>query len=38
VRTGYGTKAEKESQGKLGAAVVCDDLRQAANWILKDSV
>jgi D-glycero-D-manno-heptose 1,7-bisphosphate phosphatase len=38
VRTGYGAKAEKESPGKLGAAVVCDNLRQAANWILTDSV
>ena len=37
VRTGYGAEAEKESQGKLGEAIVCDDLRQAAKWILKDA-
>jgi D-glycero-D-manno-heptose 1,7-bisphosphate phosphatase len=37
VRTGYGAEAEKESQAKLGAAIVCDDLRQAAKWIVKDS-
>jgi len=38
VRTGYGAEAERESAGKLGNAVVCDDLRQAAAWIVKDSV
>jgi D,D-heptose 1,7-bisphosphate phosphatase len=37
VRTGYGAEAERESGGKLGNAVVCDDLRQAAAWIVKDS-
>lgn len=37
VRTGYGAEAEKESPGKLGSAIVCDDLRQAADWILKDA-
>ena len=37
VRTGYGAETEKESSGKLEKAVVCDNLRQAAEWIVKDS-
>jgi D-glycero-D-manno-heptose 1,7-bisphosphate phosphatase len=37
VRTGYGAEAEREFREKLGNAIVCDDLRQAAAWIMKDS-
>ncbi len=35
VRTGYGGGVEKESPGKIARAVVVDDLRGAAEWILK---
>jgi D-glycero-D-manno-heptose 1,7-bisphosphate phosphatase len=35
VRTGYGAKTERESQTDLKDAVVCDDLAQAAQWILQ---
>ena len=34
VRTGYGAEWEKRAAGKLGAAVVVDDLPAAARWIL----
>jgi len=34
VRTGYGAELERESAGKLGSAVVVDDLPAAASWIL----
>jgi D-glycero-D-manno-heptose 1,7-bisphosphate phosphatase len=34
VRTGYGAELERESAGKLAAAVVVDDLSAAAEWIL----
>jgi len=34
VRTGYGAELERQSADKLGAAVVVDDLRAAAEWIL----
>jgi D-glycero-D-manno-heptose 1,7-bisphosphate phosphatase len=34
VRTGYGAELERSSPGKLGAVVVVDDLRSAAEWIL----
>ena len=34
VRTGYGAELERTSGGRLGAAVVVDDLQAAANWIL----
>lgn len=35
VRTGYGADAERAAAGKLGAAVVVDDLPAAADWILR---
>ncbi len=34
VRTGYGRQTELENAGRLGAAVVVDDLAAAAQWIL----
>jgi D-glycero-D-manno-heptose 1,7-bisphosphate phosphatase len=34
VRTGYGAELEHRSAGKLGAAVIVDDLAAAAAWIL----
>jgi D-glycero-D-manno-heptose 1,7-bisphosphate phosphatase len=34
VRTGYGTKTEREAAGKLDGALVVNDLSAAANWIL----
>jgi D-glycero-D-manno-heptose 1,7-bisphosphate phosphatase len=34
VRTGYGAELERSSPGKLGSAVVVDDLLAAAEWIL----
>lgn len=36
VRTGYGAKAEQKNGGKLGEAVVVDNLEEAAEWILKE--
>lgn len=36
VRTGYGAELERESGGRLGDAVVVDDLRAGADWILGD--
>jgi D-glycero-D-manno-heptose 1,7-bisphosphate phosphatase len=33
VRTGYGTELERASAGRLGAAIVVDDLSAAADWI-----
>ena len=36
VRTGYGTRTEREAAGKLDRAIVVDDLSAAAEWILKD--
>src|SRR5262249_13903409 len=38
VRTGYGAELERSSPGKVASAVVADDLRAAAEWILKDSL
>jgi D-glycero-D-manno-heptose 1,7-bisphosphate phosphatase len=38
VRTGYGAETERESSGKLGNAMVWDGLREAADWIVRDSV
>jgi D-glycero-D-manno-heptose 1,7-bisphosphate phosphatase len=35
VRTGYGAELERSSAGKLGAAVVVNDLPAAADWILR---
>jgi len=35
VRTGYGAKMEREYVGKLGQAVVVDELAAAAQWILQ---
>ncbi len=37
VRTGYGAGVETASAGKLGAAVIVDDLASAADWILSDA-
>jgi D-glycero-D-manno-heptose 1,7-bisphosphate phosphatase len=37
VRTGYGAETEKKAPGKLGSAIVCDDLGQAADWIVRDA-
>jgi D-glycero-D-manno-heptose 1,7-bisphosphate phosphatase len=34
VRTGYGAELERTSIAKLASAVVVDDLRQAADWII----
>lgn len=34
VRTGYGATTEREAGGQLRDAVVMDDLRAAADWIL----
>jgi D-glycero-D-manno-heptose 1,7-bisphosphate phosphatase len=34
VRTGYGAELERQSAGRLGAAVIVDDLAAAAAWIL----
>jgi D-glycero-D-manno-heptose 1,7-bisphosphate phosphatase len=36
VRTGYGAELERTEAGKLGSAVVVDDLAAAADWILQD--
>ena len=35
VRTGFGKKVEEANQGRLGAALVVDDLAAAARWILQ---
>jgi D-glycero-D-manno-heptose 1,7-bisphosphate phosphatase len=35
VRTGYGAQTEREAGGKLGAALVVEDLAAAAAWILR---
>lgn len=35
VRTGYGGKFERENAGRLGGAVIVDDLPGAARWILE---
>jgi D-glycero-D-manno-heptose 1,7-bisphosphate phosphatase len=37
VRTGYGAKLERTEPDKLARAVIVDDLRGAAEWILKCS-
>jgi D-glycero-D-manno-heptose 1,7-bisphosphate phosphatase len=37
VRTGYGAKFEKSDPGVARSAVVVDDIRVAADWILKQS-
>jgi D-glycero-D-manno-heptose 1,7-bisphosphate phosphatase len=34
VRTGYGAKTEQDYPGKLGAALVVDDLPTAAAWVI----
>lgn len=34
IRTGYGTKVERESPREISHAIVVDDLRGAAEWIL----
>ena len=34
VRTGYGAQWERDAAGKLGQAVIVDDLPTAAEWIL----
>lgn len=34
LRTGYGAELERNSPGKLGSAVVVDDLPAAADWIV----
>ena len=36
VRTGYGAELERNSPDVLAPAVVLDDLRAAADWILRD--
>lgn len=36
VRTGYGRELERTAGGKLGNAVVVEDLSGAAEWILRD--
>jgi D-glycero-D-manno-heptose 1,7-bisphosphate phosphatase len=36
VRTGYGAEIERESPGKISAAVVVDGLPEMAEWILKN--
>lgn len=35
VRTGYGAELERTARDRLGSAVVVDDLRAAADWILR---
>ena len=37
VRTGYGTKTERESADKLCNAIVIDNLPAAADWILRSA-
>jgi len=37
VRTGYGSRVELEQAGRLGPALVVDDLPAAAKWILAQS-
>jgi D-glycero-D-manno-heptose 1,7-bisphosphate phosphatase len=37
VRTGYGAEIERGQPGRLGSAVVVDDLPGAARWILEDA-
>jgi len=37
VRTGYGAELERTAPGDLTRAVVVDDLRSAADWILADA-
>jgi len=37
VRTGYGAQFEREAGGKLGDAIVVNDLAAAAEWILGQS-
>ena len=34
VRTGYGKESEQQAAGKLGSAIVVDDLRAAVDWII----
>jgi D-glycero-D-manno-heptose 1,7-bisphosphate phosphatase len=38
VRTGYGAEAERRDRVKLRDAAVVDDLRAAAEWIVRDKV
>jgi len=35
VRTGYGAELERAEPGKIAKAVVADDLRGAADWVLR---
>jgi hypothetical protein len=35
VRTGYGAELERAEPDKLKRAVIVDDLKSAAEWILK---
>ena len=37
VRTGYGAELEQKSAGQLSKAVVVDDLKAAADWILRQT-
>jgi phosphoglycolate phosphatase-like HAD superfamily hydrolase len=37
VRTGYGSKVERESGGELTRAVIVNDLPAAADWILRNA-
>ncbi len=37
VRTGYGAETERDAPGRLGEAVVVDDLAGAAEWICADA-
>ncbi len=37
VRTGYGAETERQAAGKLGLAIVVDDLAVAVTWILGQS-
>ncbi len=34
VRTGYGAEVERAAAGKFASAIIVDDLRSAAKWIL----
>lgn len=36
VRTGYGAKVEQAERGRLGQAIIVDDLCAAVDWILSD--
>src|SRR5262245_6260185 len=36
VRTGYGTATERQNAGRLGEAIVVNNLTEAAEWMLKN--